>query len=651
MRGALLTPPPSPCRANNRLRGVSTVTNIASTLAGNGTAGLFDSAVGTRAMLGAPNAVAVDATGRVFFTDSSSETLRVVAPCAFASATQTPTPSLSPGASPSWTPTGTPSATSTLAAPGCTVTTYAGSIVGSAGVADGVGLAATFNGPFSLAFSIDGASLYVTERTFGRVRVVQLSTGAVSTLAGSTTASGYVDGVGTNALFGSLLAAIVVDAAGALIVADRGNNLLRRILPTGLVTTFAGTTAAGCADGWPWASTFNSHSGLAWINSTALVVANSACHNIRVVLVSGVGATSTAGNTTTLAGSVAGTIGWADGAASAARFNSPRCVTPDATTGNIFVAEDFGGRIRVISPSGFVSTVAGNTGSLAVASFADGLATTAYFNSPNFVTLWPQGGGLLATEWNNNRVRAIALPSRLVTTFAGCGVSGMWDGAAATARFRNPAGLIIDANNTMWLADSANNAIRRIVCPVTPTPSPSPSRLASASPTPSLAGSPSKTPSPSVTIAPGAQCVVTTLAGLPSFLAGGYADGTASAAFFTTPTGLALDATGAFLYVSETPSHRIRRVETATGVVTTLCGSGLPAWADGQGTQASLNLPQHMTIDASGMLYVADSGAQAGASLRAPRPAGVDWTTLLPLRSSHLPQVTFVCAPSRRGGL
>ena len=106
---------------------------------------------------------------------------------------------------------------------------------------------------------------------------------------------------------------------------------------------------------------------------------------------------------------MSGSSGWADGAAYSARFNSPRGVTPDAATGNIFVAEDFAGRIRVISPSGFVSTVVGYTGAVTTAGFADGLGTAAFFNSPNVVTLWPQGGGLLTTATGSRAYLTVAL--------------------------------------------------------------------------------------------------------------------------------------------------------------------------------------------------------------------------------------------------
>lgn len=205
-------------------------------------------------------------------------------------------------------------------------------------------------------------------------------------------------------------------------------------------------------------------------------------------------------------------------------------------------------------------------------------------------------------DYGNNKVRRVTLPEGVVTTIAGTGYGNQWDGRTF-AGLSFPHSAVLDAAGAVWVGEGGNNAIRRIVCPPL---TPSPTLGASASPVPLL----SRTPTPSSTAAAGAQCVVSTLAGVfaPEYYGSFYADGRGSGARLSSPTGLALDATGAYLYVSEA-THRIRRIETTTGVVTTFCGSGVPAWADGQGTQASFRVPRHMTIDASGVLYVADSGA------------------------------------------
>lgn len=377
---------------------MSALTNVASTFAGNGTLGFSDNPIGTRAMLGAPFGVAVDGAGRVFFTDSSSDTLRVVAACAWASASQTPTPTLSPGASASSTPAPTPSLTPSSTAGGCTVTTVLGSVTGVAGNIDGVANAARFFNPFGLAFSPDGTVLWVTDENNHRLRRVDVATSTVTTFAGSV--AGFANGDGTGALFNEP-AGVVVDAFGAVFLTDRKNHRLRLVLANGTVLTFAGQGSAGCVFGPASTARFNDPFGLAFVSASALAVVSTNCHSINLIDVfpGALGDNvSLAGNVSLVAGT--GVSGYSDGPASSAQFNQPRGVAADPATGFLYVTEDAGGRVRSVSPEGWVSTLAGHSGGLSPLDFADGTGTSAFFDNLNLLQLWPGGGALLvAGAW------------------------------------------------------------------------------------------------------------------------------------------------------------------------------------------------------------------------------------------------------------
>ena len=153
-----------------------------------------------------------------------------------------------------------------------------------------------------------------------------------------------------------------------------------------------------------------------------------------------------------------------------------------------------------------------------------------------------------------------------VSTLAGssAGSAGSADGTGALAQFNLPYGTAVDASGNVYVADYNNNRIRKVT------------RLG----------------------------VVTTLAGFT----GGYLDSTGTGAQFNNPAGVAVDASGN-VYVADMSNHRIRKV-TAGGVVTTLAGSGAAAFGDGTGTAAKFSYPTGVAVDASGNVYVADMSNQ-----------------------------------------
>jgi hypothetical protein len=364
-----------------------------------GTAGSSGSADGTGAAASfwRPGAVAVDGTGNVFVADYGNHTIRKITPAGV-------------------------------------VTTLAGT---------GTGTAASFSPPFGVA--VDGAgNVFVADTASNAIRKITPA-GVVTTLAGTGDWSGSADGTGAAANFW-LPGAVAVDGAGNVFVADSGNNTIRKVTPSGVVTTLAGMAgSSGSADGTGAAARFNHARGVAVDGAGNVFVADSSNNTIRKITPAGV--------VTTLAG-VAGSSGSADGTGAAARFNYPWGMAVDGA-GNVFVADN--NTIRKVTPSGVVTTLAGSAA--ADPGSADGTGAAARFNSPSGVAVDGAGNVFVA---DNNTIRKVT-PSGVVTTLAGtAGLSGSADGTGAAARFNEPLGVAVDGAGNLFVADTGNNTIRKI---------------------------------------------------------------------------------------------------------------------------------------------------------------------------------------------
>lgn len=328
------------------------------------------------------------------------------------------------------------------------VTTFAGLGTYGGGYVDGVGTVAQFNNPIGITIDISG-NLFVAD--YGNHIIRKISpAGVVSTFAGST--YGYLDGAGATAQF-YFPNGIAVDVSGNVYVTDgQGDwaNRVRKITPDGVVTTLAGSDTAGSADGIGINAQFSAIYGIAVDASGNVYVSDYGNARIRKI--------TPAGAVTTFAGS---SFGFADGLGAAAQFWNPAGVAV-AASGNVYVADTGNQKIRKITPSGMVTTLAGST-----VGVADGTGTSAQFNFPYSLAVDAQENVYVADD-KNHKIRKITTDG-VVTTLAGTAGNnnyaingGFLNGVATDAIFHNPRGIVVDASDNIYVADTYNHRIRRI---------------------------------------------------------------------------------------------------------------------------------------------------------------------------------------------
>jgi sugar lactone lactonase YvrE len=418
------------------------------------------------------------------------------------------------------------------------VSTLAGS--GEVDSTDGTGTAASFRNPNGVAVDASG-NVYVADTNNHKIRKITPS-GVVSTLAGSGI-QGSTDATGTAASF-NYPSGAAVDASGNVYVADSGNHKIRKITPAGVVSTFAGSGRLGSTDATGTAASFDLPFGVAVDASGNVYVSDRENNKIRKI--------TSAGVVSTFAGS--GSYSSADGMGIAASFKYPARLAVDAS-GNVYVADNGNHKIRKITPAGVVSTLAGD----GTEGSTDATGTAASFHDPEGVAV-DASGNVFVADRENNKIRKIT-SAGVVSTFAGSGEVGSNDATATAPSFYNPSGVALDASGNVYVADSKNNKIRKI-----------------------------------------------TSAGVVSTFAGsgeeGRTDATGTAASFNRPFGVALDASGN-VYVADSKNNKIRKI-TPAGVVSTFAGSGEEGRTDATGTAASFNRPFGVALDASGNVYVAD---------------------------------------------
>ncbi|GAB5522944.1 MAG: hypothetical protein Roseis2KO_08160 [Roseivirga sp.] len=333
--------------------------------------------------------------------------------------------------------------------------------------------------------------------------------GEVTTFAGSGFGT-QQDGTGTSATFTSPKS-IATDAAGNIYVAESGiggTPLIRKVSPEGVVVTIAGG-ASGYVDGTGTDAGFIRPFGIAvdaFGNIFVSDLGNTNANTIRKITPDGV--------VSTFAGS-AGFSGNTDNYGTSATFTSPKGLAFDGS-GNLFVADGF--NIRKIATDGLVTTVAGN-GS---AGSAEGTGTSASFNQPTDIAI-DESDNLYVSDYVNNKIRKIT-PAGIVSTFVGTGAQGADDGPGTSATFYFPFGLTFDNSGNLYVADWANEKIRKVT----------PNR------------------------------VVSTFAGSGTT---GTQDGIGTSASFNYPDGIAFNIDNA-IYVGDDGNHLLRRVSLGSTKLT-----------------------------------------------------------------------------------
>ena len=491
---------------------------------------------------------------------------------------------------------------------GGVISTFAGS--GTAGSANGTGTAASFNGPAGLASDASG-NIYVGDTNNGLIRKITPA-GVVTTVAPGYGSFGFP-------------AAVAVDQAGNVYTTD-GNTAIYKITQAGVVTTIA--------------SGFNSPFGIA-VNSSGSIIYVSDFSN-RVFTV------TQSGTITVLAGS--GAVGAGNGTGIAATFNNPNNLSVDAL-GNLYVNDSSNNLIRVVSPAGVVTTLAGS----GVAGDANGLGTAATLNFPYGSAIGPNGDFLYVAN-SGGAVQRIAimgysispaLPQGMEIDSAG-NIKGTpvyaSKGTNYTISAHNPYGAATAALNITVTGSNYQLLPPQIRYPEGEETYTAGTAIATLTPINTGGAVPDSTynkvstfainfSNPSAEVADAAGNIYVadqtknvihkiTHAGVVTTFAGsgtaGSVNATGTAASFNGPDGLAIDAAGN-IYVSDYNNNLIRKI-TPAGVVSTFAGSGSAGSINGSSGTSSFNKPVGLAADASGNIYVADAGNN---KIRKITPAGM----------------------------
>ncbi len=578
---------------NSRIRRVDPTTGIITTVAGGGVCpdgGGFcgDGGPALAAVLSGPNGIAVDAAGDIFVADSGNDRIRRID-----HATGGITTVAGGGSCPGYyCGDGGPATSAKLGHPEGVGVDAGGNLfiadtdnqvirkVDPAGIIStvagtgscgslGDGLAATqafLCNPFDVA--VDGSgNLFIADTANSRIREVVAATGRIVTVAGGgpTQNGGAYCGDGGPAVAACLNfpRGVAVDASGDILIADTLNVRVREVSIVGIINTVAGGgtgpdggPAVGAALAFP--------AKVAWHPDGAFEIADGNEGNrVRHVSPSGV-ITTTAGNGSSRYLGDGGLAVDASVIATGIGLDGP---------GNAYVTESGTPRIRRIDSSGIITTVAGNG---AVGYSGDGgLATQAAFYVPGNAA-GDAAGNFYIADSGNNRVRRVDA-SGVITTFAGNGTIGYsGDGVPATqTSVWQPLAVAVDRTGNLYIADNYNNRIRRV----------------------------DVTTGIITTVAGGGTC-----ANSGNFCGDG---GLAIQAVLYYPVWVAVDGVNPpDIYIADLGNNRVRRVDGATGVITTVAGNGMfgVSGDGGPATQASVEFPASVAVDSAGKLYISESG-------------------------------------------
>lgn len=511
---------------NRRIRRVDATTGRISTVAGTGEVGEpVDNIAATDAALDAPQSVAVDRSGNLYFIDANKLYLRKVA-------------------------AGTGIIT-TIAGNGL----YYGGTTGNVKT-DNITLG------FSRGLAMDSAGDIYLADAGGRIRKISLSSGQITTVAGSSVLSGY-DGDNIPATSASLNwpAAVALDAAGNMYIADTRNSRVRKVSHvTGLISTIGGTGEAFGEIGdnvTATRATLFGPTGVAVDSIGNVFIADSLNRRVRKVLAG-------SGKILTVAG------GGTSGPPFVENIDALNMVLTEPTSvaidlsGNLYIADLYQSRVyKVHSVTRQTSTVAG--GSVEGFSGDNIPAATAALYRPFGVAV-DAAGNVYIADTRNSRVRKVSAATGLISTVAGTGIHGYnGDGIAATsAQLNSPAGVAIDTGGNLYIGDSNNGRLRKV----------------------------SASTGEISTIASGLgeeQLIPTGVRSLPN-----------------GPSGIAIDAIGNVYFAAK---GKILKVAFDTSALTTFAGGGSTNADNIPAASAALGAPIGVATDKFGSVFIADAGS------------------------------------------
>lgn len=559
------------------VRALDTETGLQTVVAGNGTSGFSgDGGPATSAKLNClTGGVAVDSVGNLYIADFYNNRLRKVDTAGI----------ITTIASDLFLPTGvTVDAADNVyvadrnnnrivkVTPSGVQSTVAGGQPCAAGVLPcGDGGPATSAGlfhPNGVAVATDG-SIYIADTLDFRIRKVDPS-GIISTVAGTGSPDG-TPGEGGPAVLAAIKYpyGVTLDGAGNLYLVDSDGHRIRKVDSSGIITTVAGNGTIGYSgDGGPATSAqIYGPAYTAFDAAGNLYFTDTGNYRIRKITPAGV--------ITTVGGNGSLSFSGDGGPAAAAQLDFPEGVSV-ASDGSIYIADTGNNRVRKVDPFGVITTVAGRE--LAGFGGDGGPGAAAYINSP--ISVAAANGGVYIADFSNSRIRFVN-SSGIITTVAGDGNFGFsGDGGPATsAQLNGPRGVAVGPDGSLYIGDNINHRIRKV----------------------DLAG------------------IITTVAGSGI---GGYSGdgGSATAAQISSPWNIAFDS-ARNLYFADAGNQRIRKVDGG-GIISTVAGTGTYG-SDGDGgpaVAAQLGGPLGVAFDAEDNLYIAEAGNN---NLRKVAPSGI----------------------------
>ena len=508
--------------------------------------------------------------------------------------------------------------------------------------------------PADIAVDSSG-NLYVVEETNNQV--VKVTPGGTTTVVAGTGTSGY-SGDGGQATAARLNSprSVALDSSGNLYIADGGNYVVRKVSTAGVITTVVGNGSYGYSGngGQATSAQIGTPTGVAVDSSNNLYVVDSSNSAIRKV--------TTGGVITNVAGT--GTSGYSGdgGQATSARLSYPTTVAVDAS-GNLYIVDNGNEIIRKVTTGGVITTVAGTPNSYGT-SGDGGPATSAKLAAPYGVAVDPSGDIFISDS--SYRVREVTTDGN-INTYAGNGTSGYTgDNGPATSASVSAFNVTTDPGGSLFIEDFSNNVIREVVTallfPVTGNPT-STTLTASA---PSIAVGQTLTLSVTVTdaasdsisggtvtfkdgtttlgtatlangtaslpvsnLTAGQHHLTASYGGQTDYLASatgltssntietiagdgtaGYSGdgGPATSAELGNPFGQAYDSQGD-LFIADTSNNVVREV-TTDGIIHTFAGNGTSGYSGdgGLATDAELDNPAGVAVDASGNVFISDLG-------------------------------------------